>query len=59
MFGDTIWSILVIVGPIVLLAALAFAMLRNRTTSRQDAETAAATKRNYAEQSAEDDAAAR
>lgn len=45
---------MVVIGPVILLAAIAWAMLRNKTTPAQDDETAAATKRLYKEQSRED-----
>ena len=54
MFGDSLWTFLVIGGFIILGAAIAYAALRNRTTPEQDRRTAEATRRMYKEQSAED-----
>jgi hypothetical protein len=54
MFGDGLWSFVVIAGPIILVIALLWAMLRNRTTRAQDARTEQATRDLYREQSAED-----
>ena len=47
------WSIITIVGPIVLLAALAWAMLRNRSTPAQDRRTEEGTRALYAEEERE------
>ncbi len=47
------WSIITIVGPIVLLAALAWAVLRNRSTAAQDRRTAEGTRKLYAEEEQE------
>ncbi|GAA4215887.1 hypothetical protein GCM10022253_11180 [Sphingomonas endophytica] len=55
MAGDGWWSFVVIVGPIILVAALLFAMLRNRKRSpREEARTEQATRELYKQQSAED-----
>jgi len=55
MAGDGLWSFVVIVGPIILVAALLFAMLRNRKRSpREEARTEKATRELYKQQSAED-----
>ena len=54
MFGDGLWSFVVIAGPIVLVAALAYAMLRNRRTPHAEARTEEATRELYKQQSAED-----
>lgn len=54
MIGDSLWSFLIIAGPIVLMAALAFAMLRNRRTPRQEAKTEAATRELYRQEAADD-----
>jgi hypothetical protein len=55
MAGDGLWSFVVIVGPIILVAALLFAMLRNRKRSpREEARTEQATRELYKQQSAED-----
>lgn len=50
----SLWGLLTIVGPIVLIVALVYAISRNRTTKAQDARTEAATAANYDRQSAED-----
>ncbi|WP_157084615.1 hypothetical protein [Sphingomonas pituitosa] len=47
-------GLMVIIGPIVLAAALIWAIARNRTSKRQLDETEAATRRNYDAQDAED-----
>jgi hypothetical protein len=49
-FGGFNWNLLKFVGPIVLLAVLAWAMLRNRASRRSKAETEAGTRRVYAEE---------
>ncbi|WP_022684679.1 hypothetical protein [Sphingomonas phyllosphaerae] len=54
MFGDGLWSFVVIAGPIVLVVALLFAMLRNRRTPRQEAQTEQATRELYKQQSEDD-----
>lgn len=54
MAGDGLWSAVVVIGPIVLVAALLFAILRNRRSPREEAHTEAATRELYKEQSAED-----
>ena len=56
MFGVSLWTLLVIVGPLLLIGAIVWAMMNNRTTPAEDARTAEATRRMYKEQSAEDDA---
>lgn len=40
-------GLMVIVGPIVLAAALLWAIVRNKTSKRQRQETEEATRRNY------------
>jgi hypothetical protein len=54
MMGDSLWSLVVIAGPIVLVAALLFAIVRNRRTAREEAHTEQATRELYKRQSAED-----
>ncbi|MDR6789105.1 hypothetical protein J2Y58_002474 [Sphingomonas sp. BE138] len=54
MVGDGLWSFVVIAGPIVLVAALLFAMLRNRRSPREEQRTEEATRDLYKQQSAED-----
>lgn len=54
MIGDSLWSFLIIAGPIVLLGALAFAMLRNRRTPREEAKTEAATRDLYRQEAHKD-----
>ena len=46
-FGDSVWSIVVIGGPIVLIAALIFAMTRNRVSRRQHERSEEATRQLY------------
>ena len=50
----SLWGLLTIVGPIVLIAAIAWAMLRNKTTPAQDRRTEEATAAQYDRASAED-----
>ena len=45
--GGFNWSLLTIVGPVVLLAVIAWAILRNRTSRASRAETEAATREVY------------
>jgi hypothetical protein len=47
LFGSGIWGVLVIVGPILLAAAIAWAMLHNRTSRRKLDNTEDATRRMY------------
>lgn len=54
MAGDGLWSFVVIAGPIILVAALLFAIMRNRRSHRDEARTEEATRALYKEQSAED-----
>ncbi len=54
MFGDGLWSFVVIAGPIILVVALLFAILRNRRTPREETRTEQATRELYKQQSAED-----
>ena len=56
IFGSGIWGILIVVGPIVLVAVIAWAMLNNRQSRRGDARTEAATRELYREQNAADKA---
>ena len=53
--GGGIWSILVIVAPIVLLIVLAWALLHNRSSRREKRHTEEATRRMYDEQGARDE----
>ena len=46
-FGGFNWSLLIIVGPLVLLVVIAWAMLRNRRSSGADAATEVATHNLY------------
>jgi hypothetical protein len=57
MFFDEsgIWGIMVIIGPIVLAAVIAWAMLRNRGATKHEIDrTEAATKALYDEQNRDD-----
>ena len=49
IFGDSLWAFLVIGGFIILGAAIAFAALRNRVSSRQMERTEEATRKLYDE----------
>ena len=50
------WGLLTIIGPIVLIVAIVWAMTHNRTSKAQERRTEEATAANYDRQSAEDDA---
>ncbi len=47
LFGSGIWGILIIVGPIVLAAAIIWAMLHNRQARSAERRTEDATHRLY------------
>ena len=49
MVGDSLWTFLVIGGFIILGAAIAFAMMRNRMSPRQEQRTEDATRKLYDE----------
>ena len=49
MFGDSLWTFLVIGGFVILGAAIAFATMRNRITPRQEQRTEDATRQLYDE----------
>ena len=51
--GGFNWTLLTIVGPIVLLLVIAWAVLRNRRSRASDAESEAATRRVYEEEDRE------
>jgi cytochrome c-type biogenesis protein CcmH/NrfF len=53
---STMATLMVILGPLVLIVAIAWAMMRNRRTRSEEARTEAATRENYARQDAEDKA---
>ena len=48
--GGFNWALLNIVGPLVLLLVIAWALLRNRRSRRTDAESEVATRRLYEEE---------
>jgi hypothetical protein len=48
--GGGNWAILTIVGPLLLAAVLLWALLRNRKSSRSDADTEQATRDLYREE---------
>lgn len=50
------YTLMVIVGPVLLLAVILFVVLRNRTTRAQDASGEKATRELYKQASAEDEA---
>lgn len=52
--GDSLWAIVVVLGFVVLGAAIFFARARNKVTPEQHARTEAATRELYREQSVED-----
>ncbi|WP_019369036.1 hypothetical protein ACNFJ7_12310 [Sphingomonas sp. HT-1] len=47
-------GVMVVIGPIILAAALIWAMLRNKTSRRDRAQTEEAARRNYEEHDAAD-----
>ena len=49
-FGGFSWSLITIVGAIVLAAVIALAMLRNRSSKSEIERSEEATRRNYAEE---------
>ena len=51
--GGFNWTLLNIVGPIVLLAVIAWALLRNRRSRRVDERSEAATRRVYEQEERE------
>lgn len=53
---STLYTLVVVVGPIVLLAAIAWAIVNNRRSREDEARTEEATRRRYAEQDADDKA---
>lgn len=50
----SLWGLLTIVGPILLIAAIVYAMMRNKTTRAEDRRTEQATAAQYDRASAED-----
>ena len=56
LFGSGIWGVVVIVGPILLAAAIIWAMLNNRQSRSAERRTEAATSDLYKEQDAKDKA---
>ena len=54
---SNLYSLLTIVGPILLGAVLLWAILNNRRTPKQEQQTEEATRRMYDEQNREDKAA--
>jgi uncharacterized membrane protein len=50
------WSLMTILGPIVLAVAIAWAILNNRRSKSAEDRTEAATRQMYAEQNADDKA---
>ena len=53
-FGGGLWAIIVIGGFVVLAAAIAWAMKRNKVSPEQNRRTEEATRRMYDAQSADD-----
>ena len=51
--GGFNWTLLTIVGPLVLLLVIAWAVLRSRRSGRSDADTEAGTRRVYEEEERE------
>lgn len=54
IFGSSLWAIVVVGGFVILGAAIAYAMVRNKRTPREERHTEEATRRLYEEQDAED-----
>ncbi len=57
LFGSGVWGFAVIVGPLLLAAAIIWAMLNNRQTRAGERRTEEATSELYKEQDAADKAA--
>lgn len=51
--GGFNWTLLTIVGPLVLLLVIAWAVLRSRRSNRRGTDTEAATRRVYEEEERE------
>jgi hypothetical protein len=56
LFGGSLWAFVVVFGFVILGGAIAWAMMKNRVSSRQDRETEAATRRLYEEGTTDDEA---
>ena len=56
LFGSGLWGVVVIVGPILLAAAVIWAIFNNRQSRAGERRTEAATNKLYKEQDAEDKA---
>ncbi|UZK69098.1 hypothetical protein OKW76_13875 [Sphingomonas sp. S1-29] len=54
---SSVWGALTIIGPIILVIAIVWAMRNNRGTAREVQATEEATRRNYDEQEKADKAA--
>ena len=52
IFGSSIWGFVVVIGPILLAAAIGWAMLHNRQSRRQFRRTEQATRDLYREEDA-------
>ena len=52
IFGSSVWGLLIVIGPVLLAAAIAWAMLNNRQSRRQTRRTEAATRELYREEDA-------
>lgn len=48
--GSSLWALATVLGPIILIVAIVWAIFHNRRSARENAETEAATARNYDEQ---------
>ncbi|WP_174278691.1 hypothetical protein [Sphingomonas bacterium] len=59
LFGSGIWGVLVIVGPILLAAAIAWAALNNRQSKRAERRTEDATRELYQAEDAKNKEAGR
>lgn len=49
ILGGSLWAIVVVLGFIILGGAIAYAMMRNRVTPRQERRTEDATRKLYEE----------
>ncbi len=53
---ESFYGLLNVIGPIILIAAIAWAVLHNRRTPREEARTEEATRQMYDAQNADDKA---
>ena len=54
--GGDIWGLITIIGPVLLVVAIVWAMLNNKRSARAEAKTEEATRRMYDAQDRDDKA---